>query len=108
MQSGSDGEEHVTYSRRWHSFYPRLAARQPCGLCVNAPQTSVFDTAAPNRSSISLFQRAGTPVAAVSGTVIEAIEKFARTGKIGDGKIFVMDLGQAFRVRTGETGEAAL
>ena len=40
--------------------------------------------------------------------VIEAIEKSARTGKIGDGKIFVMDLGQAFRVRTGETGEAAL
>ena len=40
--------------------------------------------------------------------VIEAIEKSARTGKIGDGKIFVVDLGQAFRVRTGETGEAAL
>ena len=40
--------------------------------------------------------------------VIEAIEKSARTGKIGDGKIFVMDLGQAFRVRTAETGEAAL
>jgi nitrogen regulatory protein P-II 2 len=40
--------------------------------------------------------------------VIDAIEKSARTGKIGDGKIFVVDLGQAFRVRTGETGEAAL
>ena len=40
--------------------------------------------------------------------VIEAIEKSARTGKIGDGKIFVAELGQAFRVRTGETGEAAL
>jgi nitrogen regulatory protein PII len=36
------------------------------------------------------------------------IEKSARTGKIGDGKIFVAELGQAFRVRTGETGEAAL
>ena len=39
---------------------------------------------------------------------IEAIVKSARTGKIGDGKIFVMDLGQAVRIRTGETGETAL
>ncbi|MBF0188132.1 MAG: P-II family nitrogen regulator [Magnetococcales bacterium] len=35
---------------------------------------------------------------------IEAIQKGARTGKIGDGKIFVMDLEQAVRIRTGETG----
>jgi nitrogen regulatory protein P-II 2 len=40
--------------------------------------------------------------------VIEAIERSARTGKLGDGKIFVAELGQAFRVCTGETGEAAL
>ncbi len=40
--------------------------------------------------------------------VIEAIEKSATTGKIGDGKIFVHDLGQAVRIRTGETGAQAL
>jgi nitrogen regulatory protein PII len=40
--------------------------------------------------------------------VIEAIVKAARTGKIGDGKIFVMDLGQAVRIRTGESGDTAL
>ncbi|MEM7074973.1 MAG: P-II family nitrogen regulator [Pseudomonadota bacterium] len=40
--------------------------------------------------------------------VIETIAKTARTGKIGDGKIFVLDLGQAMRVRTGETNEDAL
>jgi nitrogen regulatory protein P-II 2 len=40
--------------------------------------------------------------------VIDAIEKAARTGKIGDGKIFVMDLGQAVRIRTGESGDPAL
>ena len=40
--------------------------------------------------------------------VIEAIEKSANTGKIGDGKIFVFDLGQAIRIRTGETGAEAL
>ena len=40
--------------------------------------------------------------------VIEAIEKAASTGKIGDGKIFVFDLEQVVRIRTGESGEEAL
>ena len=40
--------------------------------------------------------------------VIEAIEKSANTGKIGDGKIFVFDLLQVVRIRTGETGASAL
>ncbi|HJV07603.1 P-II family nitrogen regulator [Paludibacterium denitrificans] len=40
--------------------------------------------------------------------VVEAIEKSARTGKIGDGKIFVYDLEQAVRIRTGETGNDAV
>ncbi|MDD3528977.1 MAG: P-II family nitrogen regulator [Gallionellaceae bacterium] len=39
---------------------------------------------------------------------IEAIVKAARTGKIGDGKIFVYDVEQVIRIRTGETGEAAV
>ena len=40
--------------------------------------------------------------------VIEAIEGAARTGKIGDGKIFVFDVEQVIRIRTGETGVEAL
>jgi nitrogen regulatory protein P-II 2 len=40
--------------------------------------------------------------------VIEAITNAARTGKIGDGKIFVFDLQQVIRIRTGETGSDAL
>ena len=40
--------------------------------------------------------------------VIEAIEKAANTGKIGDGKIFVMSLEKVIRIRTGETDAAAL
>ena len=40
--------------------------------------------------------------------VIEAIVKAARTGKIGDGKIFVMPVEQAIRIRTSESGDAAL
>ncbi|MEI7429438.1 MAG: P-II family nitrogen regulator [Betaproteobacteria bacterium] len=41
-------------------------------------------------------------------TAIDAIVKAARTGKIGDGKIFVMAVEQVVRIRTGETGEAAV
>ncbi|MDD2810187.1 P-II family nitrogen regulator [Rhodoferax sp.] len=40
--------------------------------------------------------------------VIEAIEGAARTGKIGDGKIFVSPIEQVIRIRTGETGKEAL
>ena len=39
---------------------------------------------------------------------VEAIIKAARTGKIGDGKIFVMPVEQVIRIRTGEAGEAAI
>jgi len=41
-------------------------------------------------------------------SAIEAITKAAQTGKIGDGKIFVSDVGEAVRIRTGETGDGAL
>lgn len=40
--------------------------------------------------------------------VVETVSTTARTGKIGDGKIFVLDVSQAVRVRTGETNEDAL
>ncbi|MCR9113176.1 MAG: P-II family nitrogen regulator [Rhodobacteraceae bacterium] len=46
--------------------------------------------------------------ASMADQVIETIASTARTGKIGDGKIFVVDLQQAMRVRTGETNEDAL
>ena len=44
----------------------------------------------------------------IENTVVEAIMKTARTGKFGDGKIFVLELDDALRIRTGERGEAAL
>ena len=40
--------------------------------------------------------------------VVGLIERHARTGKIGDGKIFVLDVTDALRIRTGERGEAAI
>jgi len=44
----------------------------------------------------------------IAEQVIEAISDAARTGKIGDGKIFVTELTQAIRIRTGETGSEAV
>ncbi|MGH1361167.1 MAG: P-II family nitrogen regulator [Burkholderiaceae bacterium] len=46
--------------------------------------------------------------AELADQAIEAIEKSAKTGKIGDGKIFVNDLDHVVRIRTGETGPSAL
>ena len=45
---------------------------------------------------------------AMADQVVETIQTAARTGKIGDGKIFVLDLAGAVRVRTGETNDDAL
>ena len=45
---------------------------------------------------------------ALVDTAVESITKAANTGKIGDGKIFVTNLEQVVRIRTGETGEEAL
>jgi len=44
----------------------------------------------------------------IADQVVEAITTAARTGKIGDGKIFVLDLERALRIRTGETDDEAL
>jgi len=43
-----------------------------------------------------------------ASSVIETITESAKTGKIGDGKIFVSNLEEAIRIRTGETGKAAI
>ena len=45
---------------------------------------------------------------AAAAKAVEAIKAAAATGKIGDGKIFVIDVADAVRIRTGETGAAAL
>ena len=45
---------------------------------------------------------------AIAPQAVETLSTTAKTGKIGDGKIFVIDVEQAMRVRTGETGDEAL
>ncbi|MEZ5709343.1 MAG: P-II family nitrogen regulator [Blastomonas sp.] len=44
----------------------------------------------------------------IAGAVVEAIQAAASTESIGDGKVFVLDLAAATRIRTGESGDAAL
>ncbi len=44
----------------------------------------------------------------IAGEVIDLIERTARTGKIGDGKIFVINVDDAVRIRTGQRGEGAI
>ena len=45
---------------------------------------------------------------AVTDELVEAISTSAKTGKVGDGKIFVTELVQVYRIRTGETGDQAI
>jgi nitrogen regulatory protein P-II 2 len=45
---------------------------------------------------------------AIAAAAVAAIQSSAATGKIGDGKVFVLEVGEALRIRTGETGAAAL
>ena len=61
--------------------------------------------------SVSFLPKVKIEVAVASDMlerVVETIQKAANTGRIGDGKIFVLDLTQAVRIRTGETDAAAL
>ncbi|MBN1353984.1 MAG: P-II family nitrogen regulator [Candidatus Omnitrophica bacterium] len=60
---------------------------------------------------VNLLKKIRLEIAVNEGFVkptIEAITKGARTGNIGDGKIFIMDLGDCIRIRTGETGGNAI
>jgi nitrogen regulatory protein P-II 2 len=61
--------------------------------------------------SVSFLPKVKVEVAVtddVVDQVVEAVQKAAATGRIGDGKIFVLELGRAVRIRTGETDAEAL
>ena len=61
--------------------------------------------------AVNFLPKLKVEIAAASGEVdkiVEAIKASARTGQIGDGKIFVAPLEQAIRIRTGEAGDDAL
>ena len=60
------------------------------------------------RYPIGPFVKPDAPTSQSRERAIEAIVKAARTGKIGDGKIFVSELLESIRIRTGETGKEAI
>ena len=71
-------------------------------------QTEIYRGAA---YSVSFLPKVKVEVAVseeLAEQVVEAIQKSANTGRIGDGKIFVLEISQAVRIRTGETNSEAL
>ncbi len=71
-------------------------------------QTEIYRGAEYNVSFLPKVKLEVAVADSLVAATIEAIIKAAHTGKIGDGKIFVIDLEKSVRIRTGETDEAAL
>ena len=71
-------------------------------------QTEIYRGAEYSTNMVPKIKIEVVCAAALADRVVEAIQQSANTGAIGDGKIFVLDVGQAVRIRTGETDEMAL
>lgn len=85
-----------------------LTATEVKGFGRQKGQTEIYRGA---EYAVSFLPKAKIEVAVpdkLAKKVIEAIQTSANTGRIGDGKIFVYDLEQAIRIRTGESGNEAL
>ena len=79
------------------------AVARALGVAMVYQHFSLFESLTVSENiALGLDQRMSRP------QLIEAIEKAANTGKIGDGKVFVTALAQVIRIRTGETGEDAI
>lgn len=85
-----------------------LTATEVKGFGRQKGQTEIYRGA---EYSVSYLPKVKVEVVvddALSDQTVEAITKSANTGRIGDGKIFVIDVASAVRIRTGETGAEAL
>lgn len=74
-------------------------------------QKGIAEVYRSHKEAGSLLKKAKLEIAVNDAYVkaaIDAIKTGARTGSIGDGKIFVMDLGECYRIRTGEAGTVAI
>ena len=71
-------------------------------------QTEIYRGAEYSTNMVSKIKIEVACTSDLSPRVVEAIQQAANTGAIGDGKIFVLDLAEAVRIRTGETDETAL
>ena len=68
---------------------------------------ALHSTKSPDKAKEAL-QRVFEVTDALADQVVEVVQKAANTGRIGDGKIFVLDVARAVRIRTGEAGDEAL
>ena len=71
-------------------------------------QTEIYRGAEYSTNMVPKIKIEGVCASDLAPKVVEAIQTSANTGAIGDGKIFVLDVGQAVRIRTGETDQTAL
>jgi nitrogen regulatory protein P-II 2 len=71
-------------------------------------QTEIYRGAEYSTNMVPKIKIEVACTAGMTANVVEAIQQSANTGAIGDGKIFVLDLDSAVRIRTGETDETAL
>jgi nitrogen regulatory protein P-II 2 len=71
-------------------------------------QTEIYRGAEYSTNMVPKIKIEVVCAADLADRVVEAVQASANTGAIGDGKIFVLDVGQAVRIRTGETDDTAL
>ena len=71
-------------------------------------KTEVFRGSAYKVDFVPKFRLEVVVTDPVASTVLDVLEKVAKTGKIGDGKVFVLPVEEALRIRTGERGEVAV
>lgn len=71
-------------------------------------QTEIYRGAEYTTSLVPKMKIEAVVADGLVSSAIEAIEQAAKTGTIGDGKIFIVDVAQAYRIRTGETDDAAI
>jgi nitrogen regulatory protein P-II 2 len=85
-----------------------LTATEAKGYGRQKGQTEIYRGAEYEVSFVPKVRLEAVVDDALAPAAVEAIQTAAATGRIGDGKIFVLDVGAAVRIRTGETGPAAL
>lgn len=85
-----------------------LTASEVTGFGRQKGQTEVYRGAEYSSNMVAKVKLEVATTDALAGQVVETIQQVANSESIGDGKIFVLELESAIRIRTGETGETAL
>ena len=83
----------------------------PIVVYIMKPWAEQVEKATAGRVKINMLPKARIEIAtsdALAPQIVDVIRQAANTGSIGDGKIFVSEIGQAVRIRTGEIGDEAL